>query len=859
MAGNTPREREKRVVGKSSGVSKRGSGLGTGPVGGGGAFSQGGGHQGGSHQGGAAQGGPQGGRPQGGRPQGGRQPGLRGAGGAGGGFSLGKIIIFVIIAVVVFGGGGLGLSGGFSGGGSGQNESDTYSQGNNANQSATGNSAQNGDLSQGADLGGILSTLMAGYTTTPTDYSAGTTGGYDNYNTVSGSNTAQLNSEVSPTARQKYTSIVGSGADVVTIMVYMCGTDLESKSGMGTADLQEMAQANIGDNVNLIVYTGGCKAWKNNLVSSSVNQIFQVKKGGLKKLSENAGTGAMTDPNTLTEFIKFCNTNFPANRNELIFWDHGSGSLSGYGYDEKNPKSGSMTLAGIDTALKNAGCKFDFIGFDACLMATLENGLMLSDYADYMIASEETEPGVGWYYTNWLSKLSDNTSMPTIEIGKNIIDDFVDVCASKCRGQKATLSVTDLAELSETVPDKFNAFSGATGDLVADVNGYTKVSDARNRTKEFAQSSKIDQIDLVHFTKLLDTAEANELGEVLLSAIKYNRTEKTINNAYGLSIYFPYKKASKVSSMVNTYDKIGLDSEYSRCITAFAQNEQTGQITTDGQGSALPSLFGSLTGGGFSVDSSGSSSSGGSGYADALTTILSSMLRSGGDASDAGNGAVSNKAYVPARGFDESKLDFKVDGAGRKYLDFSDSDWNDVALLDTCVYLDDGEGFIELGLDNTYYRDDAGKIIADYDETWLSVNGQVVAYYHTDTDEYGDTYSINGYIPAFLNDERVELLVEFTDAEPYGKITGARTVYPGGETETVAKNMIALQAGDKLDFICDYYGYDGTYQDSFYLGESMTLTSDDVEIANISISDEKCLAMYKITDLYMQEYFTESF
>ncbi len=33
---------------------------------------------------------------------------------------------------------------------------------------------------------------------------------------------------------------LGGGKDTVTIMVYMCGTDLESRSGMGTADLQEM-------------------------------------------------------------------------------------------------------------------------------------------------------------------------------------------------------------------------------------------------------------------------------------------------------------------------------------------------------------------------------------------------------------------------------------------------------------------------------------------------------------------------------------------------------------------------------------------------------------------------------------------
>ena len=118
-----------------------------------------------------------------------------------------------------------------------------------------------------------------------------------------------------------------------------------------------------------------------------------------------------------------------------------------------------MDLAGISKALKNGGVQFDFIGFDACLMATAETALMLNDYADYLIASEETEPGIGWYYTNWLTKLGENTSMPTVEIGKNIVDDFVSDLRKKCPGQKTTLSVIDLAEFANTVPANSLRFS----------------------------------------------------------------------------------------------------------------------------------------------------------------------------------------------------------------------------------------------------------------------------------------------------------------------------------------------------------------------------------------------------------------
>jgi hypothetical protein len=92
-----------------------------------------------------------------------------------------------------------------------------------------------------------------------------------------GSNTGVLETSVAPGAREKRTVINGGGQDTVTVMIYMCGTDLESRSGMATSDLKEMAAATLSDRVNVLVYTGGCTGWKNQVVSSRVNQIYQVK------------------------------------------------------------------------------------------------------------------------------------------------------------------------------------------------------------------------------------------------------------------------------------------------------------------------------------------------------------------------------------------------------------------------------------------------------------------------------------------------------------------------------------------------------------------------------------------------------
>ena len=784
MDKNRPQSRKTYVTDNSKGVHKRGSGLGTGPVG----------HSGSGQNGSGDR-----------------------AYGSSGGVTRGRspLLTIIIAIVALLGGGGGVLGSGVLSGGS--------SYGSNYN------------MSQSMYPGISQSSSMSGW--------------YDSANVQS------LDRTVAEGSRAKRTQILGNGQDTVTIMVYMCGTDLESKHSMATRDLIEMTKATLNNQLRVVVYTGGCTKWNNEIISSGVNQIYEIKNGGLQCVVQNAGKDSMTKPETLTSFIQFCTKNYPANRNELIFWDHGGGSVSGYGYDQKYPRSGSMSLAGINKALKKAGTTFDFIGFDACLMATVETGLMLDNYADYMIASEETEPGIGWYYTNWLTSFAANTSMPTIEVGKQITDDFVTTCGTSCSGQSATLSVVDLAELTNTAPAPLNRFSTSMKTMISNKQ-YSKVSTARNGTREFARSSKIDQIDLIHFARNLGSKEGTELANALLGAVKYNRTSSDMSNAYGLSIYFPYRKASNVDAAVNTYNAIGMDKSYSDCIRAFASLEVSGQASSGGTTSALPSLLGSLAGGGSSA-----------GSADMISGLLGSFL--GGNVgsiqglSGANTNFLSGRAlseqdtvsYIADNSFDASKLEWTENSAGEQVIALPEEQWDLITGLDMNLFYDDGEGYVDLGLDNVFNFDEEGNLLAGTDRTWLAVDGQPVAYYHEYTEGEGDDMVISGYIPALLNDERVELLVKFDRTNPRGTITGARYVYQDNETETVAKSLITLEQGDQLDFICDYYRYDGTYVDSYLLGEPM-IVAGTPKLSNVDVGEGTVKVTYRFTDIYQQHYWT---
>ena len=94
-------------------------------------------------------------------------------------------------------------------------------------------------------------------------------------------------------------------------------------------------------------------------------------------------------------------------------------------------------------------------------------------------------------------------------------------------------------------------------------------------------------------------------------------------------------------------------------------------------------------------------------------------------------------------------------------------------------------------------------LVADTARDWLAINGQPVAYYHIDTIDDGENYTITGRVPAMLNGERVELILVFDNDNPYGFVAGASKQYnEETETMTIAKNLVEISNGDKIDFLC---------------------------------------------------------
>lgn len=374
--------------------------------------------------------------------------------------------------------------------------------------------------------------------------------------------------------RDKYFGVKGKR----TIMIYMIGSDLESKYYSATADINEIIGSDADfNNINVLLYTGGAKTWHTDEIPSDGHAIFKVDSNGLELLESYPTINNMVDPENLTYFLQYGYDNFKAEKYSLIFWNHGGGPIYGYGFDEYN-KTDSLTMKKISNALRSSPFSHDnqleFIGFDACLMASAEVAYTLSDYSKYMIASQEVEPGAGWSY-DFLGKIK--TDSTAVDIGKSIIDSYSNYYSNKVNGKGISLSLINLEKV-ENLENKLNdLFSNVDDNLVLD---FSSISRGRSSTKSYGRASQTMSYDLVDMYDLIEHLPKKyyDLVENLKSAIDdmilYQKTD--LNNTHGISLYFPYENKDDLSNIIEVYKDMNFASEYTNFIDSFS-SKLTGQ------------------------------------------------------------------------------------------------------------------------------------------------------------------------------------------------------------------------------------------------------------------------------------------
>ena len=349
-----------------------------------------------------------------------------------------------------------------------------------------------------------------------------------------------------------------------TFMTYISDSDLEY---FAIEDMIEMERVGSTDNVNIVVQidrwdgydkpdwnddsNGDWETAKRYLITKENKGDHVIGSTAVEDLGE-INTG---DPDELVEFVQWAQANYPAEHYALNIWNHGSGA-TGVAYEQSCPdycwyygnEADKLELSEIDYALNqitnNGENKLDIVGFDACLMSTIEVVEVVAPYSDIMIGSEILEPGDGWDYS-FLQLIVDNPATTPEQLGAKIVDTFVAQGQTSDQSYALTMLNMTAAEYAINSINKLAELKDSTT-LISDLEAirydsvHVEVGDSSSAVDLLHLLTSLSQYTSSYDVKVAaNQAAANVSAMIMKAEFDGDPSDIDTTGMTGVSILFP--------------------------------------------------------------------------------------------------------------------------------------------------------------------------------------------------------------------------------------------------------------------------------------------------------------------------------
>ncbi len=607
-----------------------------------------------------------------------------------------------------------------------------------------------------------------------------------------------------------------------TVMLYLCGTDLESDGKTASNDLSDIVMAHHSDNVNVVVQTGGTKKWCCEDYSEYVNMptidpsslgFYHIEDDGFK-LDKTEPLASMGDESTLRNFVSWAVSSYPADRYMLILWDHGGGPTSGVCFDQLF-EGDSLSISEISQALYDANVPLDVIGFDACLMASLETADAMMDYAHYMIASEEIS--YGYAYWDFIDFLEDHPGDDGLEVSKKIVDSYMKKCSDN---DMVTMSVVDLTKI-EPLSEAYRNYSGELLLRTQDTESFRVVSQEAGRAENYGGNTESEgYTDMVDLGSLIRNT-GDELGadtDAILStldeAVVYEKHGSKRASSEGLSVFYPIEMNDDFLE------------RYSEC----------------SDNAAFYEFLTILNGNWDEVDwnSFWESERNSSDYVKAMPDDLYESVKT---LEPVRKGNVDVEF---SQGFEDENYRFRIT-SGKELI---------CGMNCMLFVMGEDDRTVYLGSDNTVACDfENGVFTENFNGEWMTVGDEFV---YAELSEQAEDYNIYT-IPVLLNGEEKYMKAIYDYNTCKYSILGV----VGGideETGQASRGMEEIQNGDRVEFMTYVIsptedGDSDIEPDMVKLGE--ITWKDGTEMKDSKFGDVQLLYIFAATDLFGNEYYSD--
>jgi hypothetical protein len=334
-----------------------------------------------------------------------------------------------------------------------------------------------------------------------------------------------------------------------TFLVFLnAANDLQE---FGVLNVNQMEKVGSTADVNIVVQWKqadcadcGSPAW----VSTRRYYVTRDTNTGTisSQLVEDLGPGVdMGDWRELSSFVRWAQQRYPADRYALVVWNHGAGWRNTRAAGEVALRSVSIdddTGNEIQTwqlpQALNTSPRMDLLIFDASLMQMTEVAYEVREMAAYMVGSEESPPGEGYYYDSFLADLATSPTMTPRELATQIVNRTIEKYGSY---GNITQSAVDLSRV-QTLAERLNGFGNML--MLHSASNQSAVVSARRNAESYLYR---DNKDLWHYAELVRAnatttalrASAADVQQALKAAVVAEAHGALHPNSNGLSIYVP--------------------------------------------------------------------------------------------------------------------------------------------------------------------------------------------------------------------------------------------------------------------------------------------------------------------------------
>jgi hypothetical protein len=333
-----------------------------------------------------------------------------------------------------------------------------------------------------------------------------------------------------------------------TVLVFMnAANDL---SAFDTSNMNQMESVAQNPDVRFVVqWKQSSGSWdpdpefegtRRYLVSADTSR--NVVSPVIQDLGQNVDMGRAE---TMTAFINWAKTFYPADRYCLVIWNHGNGwkrsravlpPTRGVSYDDDTGNH----IETWQLAQAIGGTDWDILSWDASLMQMLEVAYEVKDTVQYVVGSEESPPGEGLPYDRIFGRFRDNPNESTRNLTKAFVDGMLAV--PEYASRKITQSSVDTSQL-DSLRDALSNLSDA---LIANRSSLTSViPQVRGATKDFGDP-RLNYFDIGDMCRQLEartsipavTNASIAVRSALQNAVVWEGHNSNSEGSTGLSIDF---------------------------------------------------------------------------------------------------------------------------------------------------------------------------------------------------------------------------------------------------------------------------------------------------------------------------------